>query len=119
MTKQPKPTSIDGYIDAASPEVRDILQEIRRVVKAAVPDAKETISYQIPAFKRDSVFFYFAAFKKHIGVYPPVKGDAALQKVLAPYRGEKGNLKFPLSQPIPYELIARVATELARERSEK
>lgn len=60
------------------------------------------------------MFLYFAAFKNHIGVYPPVKGDAKLEKELEQYRGEKGNLKFPLSKPIPDELIARVAKALAR-----
>ena len=51
---------------------------------------------------------YFAAFKKHIGFYPPVSGDARLQKAVSPYAGEKGNLRFPLDQPIPYGLIARI-----------
>ena len=61
------------------------------------------------------MFFYFAAFKKHIGIYPPVKGSATLQKRLARYRGPKGNLQFPLDEPMPYALIAQVAKTLARE----
>ena len=73
----------------------------------------------MPAFKLDRVFFFFAAFKTHIGIYPPVKGDPALQKELLPYRGEKNNLKFPLDEPIPYELIGRVAVALSRERTER
>jgi uncharacterized protein YdhG (YjbR/CyaY superfamily) len=117
MSKRRTITSIDDYIATASPEVRVILEKIRRVAGAAVPSAKETISYQMPAFKLDKVFFSFAGFKKHIGVFPPVKGDRKLQSDLLPYRGEKGNLKFPLSEPIPYELIARVALALSRERS--
>lgn len=108
-------TDIDGYIAAAEPAVRPILAEIRRVVVAAVPDARETISYKMPAFKRRRVFFYFAAFKHHIGVYPPVTGDAALQAELAPYANAKGNLRFGLDQPLPYDLIARVAVALARQ----
>ena len=115
--KQSKITDIDAYIASASPEVRDILKRIRQVVRAAVPAATETISYQMPAFKLERVFVYFAAFKKHIGVYPPVKGDRKLQKELLPYRGDKGNLKFPLREPIPYELIDRVASALSRECS--
>lgn len=117
MTEQPKFTSIDHYIASVSPDVQSILQEIRRIVKSEVPMAVETISYQLPAFKLDRVFIYFAAFKKHIGVYPPVKGDEKLQKALLPYRGEKGNLQFPLEQPVPYELIRRVAAALSREYS--
>lgn len=119
MTEQLKFTSIDDYIASASPDAQSILQEIRRVVKTEVPTAFETISYQLPAFKLHRVFIYFAAFKKHIGVYPPVKGDKNLQKSLLPYRGEKGNLKFPLEQPMPYELIRRVAAALSREYSKQ
>jgi len=78
-------------------------------VRSAAPDAQETISYQIPAFKLDGVLVYFAAFKKHIGFYPPVRGDARLEKAVSPYAGEKGNLRFPLDQPIPFDLIERIA----------
>jgi uncharacterized protein YdhG (YjbR/CyaY superfamily) len=114
MSERPRYTKIDDYIASAAPEVQGILQEIRQVVKTAVPDAVETISYQMPAFKRKRVFIYFAAFKKHIGIYPPVTGDEELQQMLLPYRGEKGNLKFPLHQPMPYNLIRRVAEALAQ-----
>jgi uncharacterized protein YdhG (YjbR/CyaY superfamily) len=52
---------------------------------------------------------YFAAFKNHIGLYPPITGDASVAKAVSPYAGEKGNLRFPLDQPIPYPLIERIA----------
>ena len=116
MSDRPKFSSIDEYIASASVGVRPILEDIRQVVRDRVPAATETIGYQMPAFRLGKVFFYFAAFKQHIGVYPPVKGDKDLQAALLPYRGEKGNLKFPLDQPIPYDLIGRVAAALARER---
>ena len=115
LKQESKITDIDAYIASASPDVRDILEQIRQVVRVAVPGATETISYRIPAFKLDRVFFYFAAFKQHIGVYPPVKGDRELQNELLPYRGDKGNLRFPLRESIPYELIGRVASALSRE----
>jgi uncharacterized protein YdhG (YjbR/CyaY superfamily) len=117
MKQQSKITEIDAYIASASPEVRDILERIRQVVRVAVPAATETISYQMPAFKLDRVFLYFAAFKKHIGIYPPVKGDRELQNELLPYRGGKGNLRFPLREAIPYELIGRVASALSQDYS--
>ena len=104
---------IDAFVAAASPAAQPILREIRRVVREAVPSASETISYQMPAFKLRRVFFYYAAFKHHIGIYPPVTTDAALQAELAPYANEKGNLRFALDKPVPYPLIARVATALA------
>ena len=108
-TKRNAPETIDEYISAFSPDVQAILQQIRQVVRSAAPDAQETISYQIPAFKLDGVLVYFAAFKKHIGFYPPVRGDARLEKAVSPYAGEKGNLRFPLDQPIPFDLIERIA----------
>jgi uncharacterized protein YdhG (YjbR/CyaY superfamily) len=118
LMSQPRElAAFHAYIAAADPQVRGVLEEVRRAVKAAVPVAQETVSYRMPAFKLEKVFFYYATFKRHLGIYPPVVGDAALKKVLLPYRGAKGNLKFPFSEPIPYALIGRVASALARERS--
>ncbi|MBC7982258.1 MAG: DUF1801 domain-containing protein, partial [Candidatus Obscuribacterales bacterium] len=107
-TKRNAPATIDEYIAAASPDVQAILQKIRKVVRSAAPDAQEAISYQIPAFKLNGVLVYFAAFKKHIGFYPPVSGDARLEKAVSPYAGEKGNLRFPLDQPMRFDLIERI-----------
>jgi uncharacterized protein YdhG (YjbR/CyaY superfamily) len=103
------PNAIDEYISAFSPEVQAILQSVRQIVRDAAPDAEEVISYRMPAFKLNGILVYFAAFKKHIGLYPPIRGDARLEKALSPYAGEKGNLRFPLDQPIPYALIERIA----------
>ena len=111
--------TIDDYLASLPRDSRTIIEEIRRIVKDRDPAAVETFSYQLPAFNLDKVFIYFAAFRKHIGIYPPVKGDPALQKELLPYRGEKNNLKFPLDEPIPYDLIGRVAVALSRERAER
>jgi len=108
VTKRPASATIDEYIAGFSPEVQVVLKRIRQVVHSAAPEAEEAISYQIPAFKQDGVLVYFAAFKNHIGLYPPVKGDAQLEKAVSAYAGEKGNLRFPLSQPIPYDLISRI-----------
>ena len=102
------PQSIDEYIAAFPPEVQSILENIRSTVRNAAPDAQETISYQMPAFTLNGVLVYFAAFKKHIGLYPPIAGDASLERAISPYAGEKGNLRFPLDQPIPYDLIERI-----------
>ena len=66
------------------------------------------IGYRMPAFAQHGMLIYFAAFKSHIGIYPPIRGDARLKAAAAPYAGPKGNLKFPLDRPIPYALIARI-----------
>jgi uncharacterized protein YdhG (YjbR/CyaY superfamily) len=104
-----KPESIDQYIAVCSPEVRAILKKLRSTVKrAAPPETEETISYRMPAFLLHGVLVYFAAFKNHIGMFPPIRGDAKLEAAVAKYAGPKGNLKFPLDEPIPYSLVARI-----------
>ncbi len=108
---------IDEYIAAFPAEVQKILQKIRELIQKAVPEAKEKISYGIPTFTLNGNLIHFAAFKQHIGVYPPVAGDDKLDAALERYRGEKGNLRFPLDEPLPYELIRRVVRARVQEHS--
>lgn len=103
-----KPANIDDYIAGFEPDVRAILERIRDTIRRAAPDARETISYGIPAFRQKRILVYFAAFKAHIGFYPPIRGDAKLEAAAARYAGEKGNLRFPLDEPMPYALIGRL-----------
>jgi uncharacterized protein YdhG (YjbR/CyaY superfamily) len=107
-TRGATPRNIDEYIASFSPEVRAILERIRSTISEAAPEAQETISYSMPAFQLNGILVYFAAFKKHIGLYPPVRGDADLEKSISTYAGPKGNLQFPLDRPIPYHLIERI-----------
>jgi uncharacterized protein YdhG (YjbR/CyaY superfamily) len=108
-------SSHEAYFESVSPDVRPLLAAIQAKIETLVPDATRCIGYNMPAFRTKRVFFYFAAFKKHIGIYPPVTQDAALVKELSPYRGDKGNLSFPLDQPLPIDLIGRVAVALHQE----
>jgi uncharacterized protein YdhG (YjbR/CyaY superfamily) len=109
--------TVDEYIGSFPDDVRTILDEIRRRIHTAVPEAAETISYQIPTFTLGgSAFVYFAGWKHHVAVYPIPPGDAAFEQELAPYRAAKGTLKFPLKRPIPFDLIERVAVLLAAQR---
>ena len=107
-TKKATPAkTIDGYISAFPKNVQDILEEIRQTIKKAAPAAQETISYSIPAFKlKGNYLAYFAAFKKHIGLYPPT--PKAFRKEASSYEGPKGNLKFPIDKPIPLDLVKRI-----------
>jgi uncharacterized protein YdhG (YjbR/CyaY superfamily) len=105
--------SHEQYFATIPPEVRVLLLRVQREVESRVPGALRCISYNMPAFKHQRTFFYFAAFKKHIGVYPPVTGDEALVRETARFRGPKGNLSFPHTQELPLELIGRVALALA------
>ncbi len=115
MKKATSPTrDIDDYISRFPPEVQKVLQTIREIIRKQLPDASEAIKYQIPTFVQDGNVVHFAAFKQHIGMYPPVRGDAKLKKDLAPYANEKGNLSFPLDEPMPYPLIRRVVQQLVK-----
>jgi uncharacterized protein YdhG (YjbR/CyaY superfamily) len=114
MTRK-KYNSIDEYILDFPVEVRSILKKIRAEIKSRIPKAEETISYNMPAFKSEKPFFYFAAFKKHIGIYPPVK-DKVLKKKLKSFMNEKGNLAFPFELEIPIKVIGDVAVALFEEK---
>lgn len=112
------PTTIDEYVAAFPPEVQAILQKVRATIRKAAPAAEEKISYQLAAFTFKGALVYFGAFKQHIGFYPPVS-DEKLKCETAIYAGEKGNLKFPLDQPIPYTLISKIVKVRLRENQEK
>ena len=111
--------TIDDYIAQCPPEAQGILQKIRKIVRKIAPQAQERVSYQMPAFALNGMLIYFAAFKNHIGIFPPVKGDAKFQKDAAPYQGPKGNFKFPLDSPVPYALIERIAKVRLKEHLEQ
>ena len=113
------PANIDDYIKGFTPEVQAILQRVRAVIRAAAPNAQEVISYRMPAFRQNGILVFFAAFKHHIGLYPPVSGNAQIEKAIAPYAGEKGNLRFPFDKPLPYDLIARIAKLRVKQDSAK
>src|SRR5215211_1475615 len=108
MKSGPTLDTIDAYIATFPPKIRAILKKIRATVKNAAPKATEKISYRMPAYFQDGILIYFAAFKNHIGIFPPVRGDEQLLKQLAPYAGPKGNLQFPLDKPIPLNLITSI-----------
>ena len=110
---------VDEYIAAFQPPVRAILRKIRATVSATAPDASEKISYRMPAFAQDGILIYYAAFKHHIGVFPPVSGDPRLERSLSRYRGPKGNLKFPLDEPVPYHLIKKIVALRLRQNAAK
>jgi uncharacterized protein YdhG (YjbR/CyaY superfamily) len=123
-TDQPTFATIDEYIAGFSPDIQAILQEIRATVRAAAPDAEEAISYQMPTFRLKGNLVHFAAFKEHIGFYPTPSGTERFQQALAAYKGGKGSVRFPLDQPIPYDLIReivefRVAENLAKAAAKK
>jgi uncharacterized protein YdhG (YjbR/CyaY superfamily) len=99
----------DEYIEQFSPEVQEILTNVRNVIKEAVPEATEKISYQMPTFYLHENLVHFAAYKNHIGYYPNPSGVEAFKDQLTSYKTSKGAIQFPLNKPIPYELISEIA----------
>lgn len=102
------PQDIDDYIANFPKEIQAILEKVRSTIKKAAPGAVEVISYRMPAFALKGNLVYFAAFKKHIGLFPPITGDEKLRREASVYAGPKGNLRFPLAEPIPYALITKI-----------
>ncbi len=111
--------SIDDYIRQCPDNVQAILERVRATIRKAAPEAQEVISYQMPAFKLHGILVYFAAWKQHIGLYPPISGNEALKKAVAKYAGPKGNLQFPLDKPIPYQLIERIVKLRVKQNKER
>ncbi|MBF6164971.1 DUF1801 domain-containing protein [Streptomyces gardneri] len=112
-----KPTTVEAYLAAFPSDVREVLDEIRRTIQTALPDASQAISYGIPTFKlHGRNIVHFAGWQHHISLYPIPDGDPALERELEPYRAGKGTLRFRLGEPVPYDLIARIATALAEQR---
>lgn len=108
-TKQAAPRNMDEYIAGFPNDVQEILEKIRVTIRKAAPDAEETISYQIPTFTlKGRYLVYFAAYKKHIGLYPAPTGIEEFKNEMSIYGSGKGTLKFPLDKPIPFDLISKI-----------
>lgn len=100
--------SIDEYIAQFPEDLQIKLNELRAVIKAAAPEAKERISYQMPTFTLNGNLVHFAAFKNHIGFYPAPSGIQAFEEELSRYAGAKGSIRFPINEPLPLDLIRRI-----------
>ncbi|NJN18122.1 MAG: hypothetical protein HC822_18580 [Oscillochloris sp.] len=100
--------SIDEYIAAFPADVQVLLKQLRATIKAAAPEAEERISYKMPTFSLHGNLVHFAAYKQHIGLYPTPSGMSAFDAELAPYKRAKGSVQFPLSEPLPLDLVTRI-----------
>ena len=115
-----QPGSIDEYIGGFPDDVQQVLRQVRATIRDAAPDARETISYQIPTFALDGhPVVYFAGFKKHVSVYPAPVGSAEFAEEMAKYGSGRGTAKFPLDKPIPFDLIRRIVDFRLRETRER
>ncbi len=105
---QRNPATIDEYVAGFPADVQKILKKFRSVIRKAAPDAKEAITYRIPTFVQNGHLVFFAGFTKHVSLYPRTKGMEKYKKQIAPYASGRGTLKFPLGEPIPFDLIAEL-----------
>lgn len=118
--KKVQPTTVEQYIAQYPEEIQKILVQLRALILESAPGAKEKISYQMPGFFINGGVVWFGVYKRHIGLYPITPAvEAAFQGELEPYRGTKSALHFPLDQPMPYELIARIVKVRVEENQKK
>jgi len=100
--------TIDQYISEQSEEVQSILNKVRDTIRAAAPEATEKISWQMPTFWQNENLIHFAAFKKHISIFPGGEATTVFADKLTEYKTAKGTIQLPLSKPIPYDLIEEI-----------
>ena len=117
--EQPKPENIDQYIANFPIGTQKLLQQVRETIHKAVPEAKEVISYGMPAFKQNTVLVHFAGYAKHIGFYPTGSGIEAFKDEFANYKWSKGAVQFPLDKPLPLDLITKITKFKAERDLEK
>jgi uncharacterized protein YdhG (YjbR/CyaY superfamily) len=108
---------IDGYISGFPTAIQAILREVRRVIREAAPAAEEAIKYRIPTFVLGGNLVHFAAFERHIGFYPTPSAIERFKEELSAFPSAKGSVQFPLSGPIPYDLIRQIVLFRVAENS--
>jgi len=108
QTDQTAPKNIDEYIAGFPPDVQEILEKVRLMIREAAPLADETIKYRIPTFTLKGNMLSFAAYKKHIGLYPVPSGTEKFRQELSPYKAAKSTARFPLGKSMPYALISEL-----------
>jgi uncharacterized protein YdhG (YjbR/CyaY superfamily) len=114
-----KPTNIDEYIASFDTGTQALLEQFRGVVKQVAPEATETISYGMPAFKQNGMLVWFAAHTNHIGFYPRVSAIERFKKELSGYKSAKGSVQFPMNKPLPLELIRQIVQFRLAENMQK
>lgn len=100
--------NVAAYFAEQPEQVREILHQVRQTILHEAPMATETMNYGIPTFKLNGNLIHYAAFKHHIGLYPGPKTIVDFESKLSPYKCTKGAIQFPLSGPMPLELIAEI-----------
>lgn len=111
--------TIDQYIATFPKNIQNILKELRQTIRETAPEAEEAIRYQMPTFRQNGNLVHFAAFKNHIGFYPTPTGIEAFKAELTKYKSSKGTIKFPLDEPIPFDLIRKIVKYRVKENLDR
>ena len=110
---------IDKYISGFPIGTQIALRQVQAAIRKAAPLAVETIKYAMPTFILNGNLIHFAAFKRHIGLYPAPQGNESFKKEISGYRGAKSSIRFPLDKPMPVQLISRIVEFRIMETLEK
>lgn len=110
--------TIDKYISGFSSETQVLLQQMRKTIQQAAPEAGESIKYAMPTFIQQGMLIHFTAHKSHIGFYPWPAAMITFAEELKPYKTSKGTVQFPFDQPLSVELVKRMAEYRVKEHLE-
>lgn len=110
-----KPTTVEEYIAAQEESVQPRLQALRAILRAAIPEAEERISWSMPTYWKGQNLIHFAASKKHLGLYPGGEATTVFAEELKGLDVSKGTIRLPCDRPLPEELITRIARWCWRE----
>jgi uncharacterized protein YdhG (YjbR/CyaY superfamily) len=111
--------SVDQYISSFPEGTQKLLKQVREIIKKAAPEAQETIAYNMPAYRLNGPLVYFAGYKNYIGFYATPTGHSAFKNELSVYKEGKGSVQFPLDEPLPLDLISRIAQFRVQENRQK
>lgn len=114
-----KAENVDAYIAEFPPDTQKLLAQMRETIRNAAPNSEETISYAIPSYKLNGLLVHFAGYTNHIGFYPGAGGIAAFAEELSAYKTSKGTVQFPLDQPLPLKLAAKIVKFRVKQNLEK
>ncbi|MCG6147135.1 hypothetical protein EHQ96_06085 [Leptospira levettii] len=117
--KSNKLENIDEYIHSFPKDIQILLNHVREIIREEAPNAKEAIKYAIPTFIQNGNLVHFAAYKNHIGFYALPSGNIKFQKEISKFKSGKGSIQFPITEPMPDELIRKIVRFRIKENETK
>lgn len=119
MATAPKYQNVDAYLATLPPASKTVMETLRSTIRSAAPEAEEKISYNMPSFEWNGGLVWYAAWKKHVSLYPWSDAMVEAIEALKPYTASKGTIQFPLNQPLPLDLVAQIVQFRIQENKSK